>query len=1228
MINELNHQVNADEFWRLNQKTVNALKNSDFHNALTYAEEAYSFAKNNLVRYSNEYNEAANNLAVTYIQMERTEEGIKLFKSIISKDIDELNKEEKKVYGSYYNNIGEAYLDLENYEDALYYMKISLQLKNEVFGANDPYNLGVLEDICICLDELGKREEMVPYLIDIVRLSLSYFGEGSREYAMTLSNLENCYLELGKTEEAAFIRNGANKQKPKPPATKKNYDSLVKEAKLAYKQNNFEKAKELHQKILDQATIFPNLQKLFLAGEFSMDPLLPDVSDFNKKAYKLQESKKFAEAEQLYQISLNILQNSLGRKNKLYAQVLNNYGNCLKLMQKYDEAIPLLIQGKEIVEDPLHRDEKTHESIMSNLAACFYERCSLVAPDPSENFRGSFHSMESKPEDYTRAPRFRFRIPDDSIPEWVKALQLIEDRAIFYESIGDYEKTIYLHEQNCELAKIIYKDDLPSLGSHIHDLAIKYLKTGKLDQAESILMGTLDDFRYGDHHYSYQYLMLLQDLAFVYGEMGSLKKCSSMLTEAVDIAKEILEPEDAAINELRENLVVSYIKGSDTAKAKPLIEQLEREKDLSKSNNAIELEKYASFELQLERYDRGESLYLRAKDILKAEKGEYDLDYALCLSNLATLYRHTGRFNLAEPLYNEVVRIRKTELGSFHPKVSQALVRQALTCAAINQPEKALQCMHEIAEIDSIFIDQAFSITSDRDKLSALRSVSNNMSVYFSIVKNFFASDKVELSKCFESLQKKKNIIIEALRIQRQISLSGQFPETEEIFLELSELNRNIAAAVMQGSHQFDSKTAFEQLLKKAMNKKNSLEAKLSRALPKQLLGSHFEEFNAESIAGKLPGNCILIEIVRHHQMQFNANVSKGETESIQEYFMFVVKKQDGGDVKELISLGNADSLDTLINDLRHLVVNQESGYISKLSELSSRIVPVILPIIKESTRLIIAPDGNFCFLPFEMLLIGPEYYLIDDFEISYVGVGRDILKFGRTNNNRNAPIVMADPDYFYSEGSVDGDIGQQRQNIFLPLAGSKKEGQTISALLGVPLISGKEVTKKVFTDLISPSILHISTHGFFQNLASIEDQDSIENPLLKAGLALTGANMVSDKQLGVLTADEVTSLSLDETKMAVLSACDTGVGEVADGAGVYGLQYAFKLAGAERLVMSLWKAHDEVTNKLMEIFYRKITDGEEISAALRAAKLIIKSESPEPIYWAPFILHGNPEKL
>jgi CHAT domain-containing protein len=229
----------------------------------------------------------------------------------------------------------------------------------------------------------------------------------------------------------------------------------------------------------------------------------------------------------------------------------------------------------------------------------------------------------------------------------------------------------------------------------------------------------------------------------------------------------------------------------------------------------------------------------------------------------------------------------------------------------------------------------------------------------------------------------------------------------------------------------------------------------------------------------------------------------------------------------------------------------------------------------------------------------------------------------------------------------------------FDPLDSTAIEARSIQSLFKMKneqIFLELRANEQNLLSLQSPWRLHIATHGRF-----LKDEQDIRhftqpelfrqilteehfalgqftNPLLRSFLALAGANTIGQQQNpdqtydGIATAYEISGMNLQGTDLVVLSACETGLGDVQNGEGVFGLRRAFQLAGAQTVVMSLWKVPDNETKELMIDFYTRLKNGECKSQALRHAQLAMmrkqreKYGSAHPYFWGAFICAGNPE--
>jgi CHAT domain-containing protein len=311
----------------------------------------------------------------------------------------------------------------------------------------------------------------------------------------------------------------------------------------------------------------------------------------------------------------------------------------------------------------------------------------------------------------------------------------------------------------------------------------------------------------------------------------------------------------------------------------------------------------------------------------------------------------------------------------------------------------------------------------------------------------------------------------------------------------------------------------------------------------------------------------------------------------------------------------------------------------------------------------LIAPDGSLNLIPFAALVDEENRYLIERCAISYLTSGRDLLRLQNPQPSRSAPLVLADPLFGRRESRAmrgarnsppSGDQGATQSDpdniFFLPLPGTKREALAIKAVLPEALLlMRQEATEAALKQAKAPRILHVATHGFF--LSDQEDQRAktgnlagndpmrvsklrlgrwaaqVENPLLRSGLALAGANRRNDSDDdGLLTALEVAGLDLWGTKLVALSACDTGLGEIKNGEGVQGLRRALVLAGSESQIISLWAVPDERAKDMMIPYYNALRRGEGRSEALRQAQLrmLRSKDRRHPFYWAAFIQSGE----
>jgi len=345
------------------------------------------------------------------------------------------------------------------------------------------------------------------------------------------------------------------------------------------------------------------------------------------------------------------------------------------------------------------------------------------------------------------------------------------------------------------------------------------------------------------------------------------------------------------------------------------------------------------------------------------------------------------------------------------------------------------------------------------------------------------------------------------------------------------------------------------------------------------------------------------------------------------------------------IEIGPTDLIDTAISQWRILAQlgANPSPDEEITSFLQSRLIAPLLDVIQSATRVVVVCDTNLSFFPFEAFCDEDGEVLIKSHEWVYCSSFREILlrrSRGRTLGGRS--VVFAAPQY---DSPAETSTGNDGETTFRPLAFARVEGSNIAKCIDADLFVGAEATAGQLKRVRQPCLLHIATHAFafdqqFSTLNSSGVAPSAkwkrismaDDPMLRSGLAMTGINaairgerLPPDCEDGLLSAWEACAMNLANTDLVVLSACDTGMGQIHNGEGVLGLKRAFMTAGAGTIIASLWRVPDEQTCEIMTEFYKNVSNGCTYAGALRQAKLVMMLKHPQPLYWAGFGCYGLP---
>jgi CHAT domain-containing protein len=620
------------------------------------------------------------------------------------------------------------------------------------------------------------------------------------------------------------------------------------------------------------------------------------------------------------------------------------------------------------------------------------------------------------------------------------------------------------------------------------------------------------------------------------------------------------------------------------------------------------------------------------------------------LDNVGWHYRGRGDFAKAERLIKRSIDIIEKRVGRSHNDVAMKLNHLAELYWAWNQhvPEIAPIALRA-SEIDESTLSYVLSSGSEDQKRAYLGLYEQGTDRIISYHVGFAPRDPLATRLALNSVLRRKGRVLDAVSDSMRTLREKMSSDDQKVFDELKGVREQLSTLTLHGPQQGMSSSEFRSLIDKLSEGERKLQSDLSSRSASYRVQSDKIEF--EKIKGLIPDDAALIEIVAYRP--FDIRYRK-YTEAFRSprYVAYVLRKNAD---PAFADLGEVSSIDADIKTLRTALSSPQNTDAKKLARaLHDKVIQPLRANLSGVKHLLISPDGMLNLVPFGALADDKDRYLVQDYEITYLSSGRDLLRLQASAEPKKPPALIGNPTFDQS-GDTSSSPGGGKRSVdfgrvrFTALPGTEGEIKSISGILDKPeVMTGADATERSIKKLSSPVLLHVATHGFFLSDISttaagsrsleydpggapVVKVPSSENPLIRSGLALAGANTPgSSADDGVLTALEVAGLDLGGTQLVVLSACDTGVGEVRNGDGVYGLRRALVIAGSEAQVMSLWKVDDAATRDLMVAYYKGLQQGEGRTEALRnvQVKMLANPATSHPFYWASFIPSGQWTKM
>lgn len=638
--------------------------------------------------------------------------------------------------------------------------------------------------------------------------------------------------------------------------------------------------------------------------------------------------------------------------------------------------------------------------------------------------------------------------------------------------------------------------------------------------------------------------------------------------------------------------------------------------------------------------NRNEEARTHYRDALDALKDRRQLDWPWLTHGLAMVEYHLGHHEDAARLYGEARSRWAQRYGENHPFIATCAANLALVYWSTGRLDEALTAFVEATTLRDYQFHRELTLGSERQRLEYAAQQQADLSKILSFcVANADTTQGAGEFAAQTAIRRKARVLDSLVHTLRQVR-STLSDEVRSMIDQLLMVRSEIARV----SGPFGTTAAAPGLVERLTAEEAALETALS--YQGALHDAGLEDITLTAVQSKIPEDCALMEYVRYRRF---VPARDGATPWREVRYAAVLLTRQKA--PRWFDLGNAADIDTQANELREAISNPATG-LAALAEASRRLFASLVDPMREFAETykhwLIAPDGLINLVPFDLLL-DTWQGLENSPLISYLVTARDLMHTDESKSGSDI-CVLAAPDFdaAVTEQTTRTAGALKRGERFAPLPGTLQEARGLQQTFPqARLIEGANATADALTQMHSaPLILHIATHGVFEPLDTPETRWSTDlvplfdqvvffnrpheaplDPMLYSGLVFAGANN-ADALRGVATAKEIAGLDLHGTELVVLSACDTGVGHIADGQEFSGLRRAFGIAGARSQLTSLWSVFDDSTAVLMLAFYQAIQAGTPRVQALRDAQLTVKSSTEHPDWahpecWAAFGLSG-----
>jgi len=953
----------------------------------------------------------------------------------------------------------------------------------------------------------------------------------------------------------------------------------------------------------------------------------------------------YAGAKRLHEEALAILKEVLGPKHPDTATSLSNLASLLNSQGNYAGARPLVEEALAIRKEVLGPKHPDTANSLNDLAWLLKSQGDFTRTKPL------FEEVLA-----IRKATLGARHPDTATA--------LNNLGLSLQWQGDYAGARLLLEEALAIRKEVLGPKHPDTANSLSNLASLLNSQGDYAEARKLFeeaLAILEAMPGPRHSYT---ASILNDLGWLLLSQGDYTGARPLFEEALAIRKATLGARHPDTASCMSSLGVSLLVQGDYAKARPLFEEalaiLKATLGPTHPETANSLNTLAGLLLSQEDFTAARPLLEESQAICKVSLGPRHPDNANSLNNLALLRQWQGDYAEARPLFEEALAICKEALGPTHPDTATCLSNLGSLLIQQGNHTEGSQLLARASGLNQQNLELAASSQSERQQLRMAESLTFSLNGLLSVSER----SGISSGRLYGFALGIKGSVLARQRLARMwrkgltpgTAVANDLAELRSVVVRLSTLAFNPSASTATPAR-------LEEMTRLTTTKER-LEVRLAATGPEFEAARASLSRTAEQIQTLVARDSALVDILEYTHYDPAAKVP-GKIKGERRMLAFVVRPDQP---VAMIHLGPLEPISRTVEAWRVSILSKEPP---RGDDPARRLRDLVWTPLESHLdgvgTILFSPDGPLDRVPFGALP-GKDLgtYLIEDHAIALVPVPRMLGLarragaggIGLPRGNELSPSLLAigdvdygaDPGQSAASGSQRSAAGRSRDgHIKWPeLKGTGTEIKAIARsfqerfrLTPSDTLSGAAATEEAFRQSAPKHrYLHLATHGYFapQELKSALDQSNTSanrlaidrlggaglvgyNPGLLSGLVLAGANRRttdSGKDDGILTALEVAELDLSGVELAVLSACETGLGEVAGGEGLLGLQRAFQVAGARSVVASLWSVGDDATRDLMTRFYRNLWQkGLKPAEALRGAQLEMIKE----------IRHGETKK-